>query len=202
VALGFIVPAIGTNYLFSHKSMALFFIDAAYWLLFYTALFNVTKTSAQDVIDPGRMAITGTSYGGIMSMDAVAFAPGYFQAAIPMSGYGNFLHMKQEQELRHIKLLEYEFGPLEDNEEVYRRFPAGQTIAGPQMSIIGLDGSERTIIPGFFYGTSMDRTGTLIAAAHFLEGFQDLNPTLEIYSGQTGQPVLALGPGSNPQFQP
>ncbi len=38
VALGFIVPAIGTNYLFSRKSRALFFIDAAYWLLFYIAM--------------------------------------------------------------------------------------------------------------------------------------------------------------------
>jgi dipeptidyl aminopeptidase/acylaminoacyl peptidase len=56
-----------------------------------------------------------------MSMAAVSFAPGSFQAAIPMSGYGDFLHMKAEQELRHIKLLEYEFGPLEGNEEVYRR---------------------------------------------------------------------------------
>ena len=38
VALGFIVPAIGTNYLFSQKTKTLFFIDAAYWLLFYTAM--------------------------------------------------------------------------------------------------------------------------------------------------------------------
>ena len=38
VALGFIVPAIGTNYLFSKKSKALFFIDASYWLLFYVAM--------------------------------------------------------------------------------------------------------------------------------------------------------------------
>ena len=72
-------------------------------------------------VDPGKMGITGTSYGGIMSMAAVSFAPGYFQAAIPMSGYGDFVHMKAEQELRHIKLLEYEFGPLPENEEVYRR---------------------------------------------------------------------------------
>jgi Tol biopolymer transport system component len=79
---------------------------------------------------------------------------------------------------------------------------SGQVIGGPQMSVIGLDGSERSIIPGFFYGISMDRTGTLIAAARFLEGFQDLNPNVEIYSVQTGQLVLPLGPGSNPQFQP
>jgi hypothetical protein len=79
---------------------------------------------------------------------------------------------------------------------------SGQVIAGPQMSIIGMDGSERSIIPGFFYGISMDRTGNLIAAAHFEDGFQDLSPEVEIYSAQTGQLVLPLGPGSNPQFQP
>ena len=80
----------------------------------------------------------------------------------------------------------------------------GKVVAGPQMSIIGLPegGSERTIISGFFYGLSMDRGGTMIAAAHYKDGFQDLNPTIEVYSAQTGQLVLTLGPGSNPQFQP
>lgn len=38
VAVGFIIPALGTNYLFSQKGKALFFIDAGYWLLFYTAM--------------------------------------------------------------------------------------------------------------------------------------------------------------------
>lgn len=41
VALGFIVPAIGTNYLFSQKGKTLFFIDAGYWLLFYIAMGTV-----------------------------------------------------------------------------------------------------------------------------------------------------------------
>ena len=38
VALGFIVPAIGINYLFSRKSLKLFFIDAGYWIAFYAAM--------------------------------------------------------------------------------------------------------------------------------------------------------------------
>ena len=38
VAAGFLVPAIGTNYLFSQKSRTLFLIDATYWLLFYAAM--------------------------------------------------------------------------------------------------------------------------------------------------------------------
>jgi len=38
IALGFIIPAIGTNYLFSQKSRTLFLIDATYWMLFYLAM--------------------------------------------------------------------------------------------------------------------------------------------------------------------
>lgn len=78
----------------------------------------------------------------------------------------------------------------------------GQVLAGPQISIIRLDGSEQTIIPGFFYGISMDRSGALIGAAHYQDGFQDMNPTIELYSAQTGQLILSLGPGNGPQFQP
>jgi dipeptidyl aminopeptidase/acylaminoacyl peptidase len=79
----------------------------------------------------------------------------------------------------------------------------GQVVAGPQMSILALpEGvSERLVIPGTFHSLSMDRTGTLIAAAHYKD-YQDLNPMVELYSAQTGELVLALGPGNNPQFQP
>ncbi|MBX2849570.1 MAG: DUF1761 domain-containing protein [Acidiferrobacterales bacterium] len=38
IVIGFIMPAIGTNYLFSQKTKTLFFIDSGYWLLFYTAM--------------------------------------------------------------------------------------------------------------------------------------------------------------------
>ncbi len=73
-------------------------------------------------VDAAHIGITGTSYGGILSMAAVAFAPaGTFQAAIPRSGYADFVHMHGEQELRHVKLLEYEFGTLDEHPEVYRR---------------------------------------------------------------------------------
>ena len=77
----------------------------------------------------------------------------------------------------------------------------GQSVAGPQMSIIGLDGSEPLVIPGYFYGISMDRSGGMIVAAHYKD-IQDQNPTVEIYSAQTGQLLLPIGPGQNPQFQP
>ena len=78
---------------------------------------------------------------------------------------------------------------------------SGKNVAGPQLSVLGLDGTERLVIPGFFWNPSMDRAGTLIAASH-LQNIQDTQPMLEIYSAQTGQLVLSLGAGSLPVFQP
>ena len=72
-------------------------------------------------VDRNHMGITGTSYGGCMSLAAAAFAPGVFQAAVSVSGYGDWIHMIQEQEMRHLKLVDYEFGPLATSEDVYKR---------------------------------------------------------------------------------
>jgi hypothetical protein len=38
IALGFVVPALGINYLFSRVSLKLFAIDAGYWIAFYAAM--------------------------------------------------------------------------------------------------------------------------------------------------------------------
>ena len=73
-------------------------------------------------VDPDRMGIHGSSYGGIMSMAAAAFAPGAFQASVPHGGFGDWIDFYHgDNELRHIKLLEYELGPFEEAEEVWRR---------------------------------------------------------------------------------
>lgn len=37
-ALGFIIPAIGVNYLFSRMTLKLFLIDSGYWLVIYLAM--------------------------------------------------------------------------------------------------------------------------------------------------------------------
>jgi dipeptidyl aminopeptidase/acylaminoacyl peptidase len=73
----------------------------------------------RDGIDPQRIAITGLSYGGIMSMAATTLAPGVFQAAASLSGYGDFLHMMDEQEFRHQQLLRKELGDPVVDRDVY-----------------------------------------------------------------------------------
>jgi dipeptidyl aminopeptidase/acylaminoacyl peptidase len=73
-------------------------------------------------VDGSRMGITGISYGGIMSMGAVAHAPGVFQAAVPQSGYANWISFQDyNTELQHTKLNAYEWGPYPDSAHVYRR---------------------------------------------------------------------------------
>jgi len=75
-------------------------------------------------VDAEHIGITGNSYGGTMTMAAVAFAPpGAFQAAVPCSGYCDFIYRVRSgtEELRHVKQLEYKLGRLDENEDVYRR---------------------------------------------------------------------------------
>jgi dipeptidyl aminopeptidase/acylaminoacyl peptidase len=63
-------------------------------------------------VDGTRLGITGISYGGIMSMAAVARAPDLFQAAIPQSGYADWVSFHEyNAELGHAKLLAHEWGP-------------------------------------------------------------------------------------------
>ncbi len=70
-------------------------------------------------VDSENIGITGRSYGGIMSMCAISFAPGAFQAAVPISGYGDWPSLQAEMELRHNKMQVHEFGSFEENSDVW-----------------------------------------------------------------------------------
>ena len=53
-------------------------------------------------------------------MAAVSFTQGLFQAAIPISGYGDMSDFHTDvPELQHIQLLNYELGTYPENEDVY-----------------------------------------------------------------------------------
>ena len=83
-------------------------------------LAGVDYLKGRSDVDPDRIGVTGTSYGGIMTMAAVAFAPDVFQAAISLSGYGDMTEFHSTvHELQHIKLVEYELGPYPENRETY-----------------------------------------------------------------------------------
>ena len=113
-------------------------------------------------VDGAHIGITGTSYGGILSMAAVAYAPaGTFQAAIPCSGYGDFVHMYGEQELRHVKLLEYEFGTLADHPDVYRRCSPLYSVHQAATPCFVIHGA------GKYPGSAASRNFALALEAHY-----------------------------------
>lgn len=70
-------------------------------------------------VDAENIGITGRSYGGILSMCAISFAPGAFQAAVPISGYGDWPSLQAEMELRHNKMQVHEFGSFEEHSDVW-----------------------------------------------------------------------------------
>src|SRR5690606_21206294 len=72
-----------------------------------------------------KIGITGNSYGGMMTMYAIAFAPGVFQAAVSQSGYGDLVAFQTKVPvLHHRKLANYELGKWPSTPEIdsiYRR---------------------------------------------------------------------------------
>lgn len=95
-------------------------------------------------VDVDNFGITGTSYGGIMTMAATVWAPpGVFKAAIACSGYGNFENMHAEEELRHVKLLQHEFGDLPAAVDIYRRCSPIHSVANAHIPCFVLHGEGR-----------------------------------------------------------
>jgi dipeptidyl aminopeptidase/acylaminoacyl peptidase len=105
-------------------------------------LAGVDWLKAQPFVDGDRLGITGASYGGIMSMTAVAFAPGVFQAAAPQSGYGDWVAFFEDEdnEIRHIKLLEYEFGPWPESRDALKRSSAIYAVSDIQTPVFLIQG--------------------------------------------------------------
>lgn len=104
------------------------------------ASINYLKTL--DYVDAENVGIHGTSYGGIMSMAAVGFAPGVFKASVPHAGYCDWLDFEEEQEKRHIQLLRYELGDVEKDREVYVRCSSIHGVANATTPVFLVHGEE------------------------------------------------------------
>lgn len=91
-------------------------------------LAGVAWAKGQPWVNPQKIGITGVSYGGMLTMYAISFAPGVFQAAISGSGYGDVRDFHNiVPELQHSQLLHYELGEWPSTpavDSVYRRSSA------------------------------------------------------------------------------
>jgi dipeptidyl aminopeptidase/acylaminoacyl peptidase len=82
-------------------------------------LAGVEWAKRQSYVNPEKVGITGNSYGGMLTMYAISFAPGVFQAAISSSGYGDLVAFQTRVPvLHHRKLAAYELGKWPSTPEV------------------------------------------------------------------------------------
>lgn len=107
-------------------------------------LAGVAWAKKQPYVNPGKIGITGISYGGMLTMYAISFAPGVFQAAISGSGYGDVKDFHNiVPVLQHSQLLHYELGQWPSTpavEAIYRRSSAilkAKDATAPAMIIHG-----------------------------------------------------------------
>ncbi len=98
----------------------------------------------QPYVNPDKIGITGISYGGMLTMYAIAHAPGVFQAAISGSGYGDVREFHTKVLVhQHAQLLSYELGKWPSTPEVdsiYRRSSSilkAKDVTTPTMFIHG-----------------------------------------------------------------
>jgi dipeptidyl aminopeptidase/acylaminoacyl peptidase len=91
-------------------------------------LAGVEWAKRQPWVNRDKIGITGVSYGGMLTMYAISFAPGVFQAAISGSGYGDVRDFHTiVPELQHSQLLHYELGEWPSTpavDSIYRRSSA------------------------------------------------------------------------------
>lgn len=84
-------------------------------------LAGAESLKALSYVDRNNIGVTGTSYGGILTMATVANAPEVFQAAIPCSGDADWARAYKDDHVHHVKMWDYELGPVKDNEDLYRK---------------------------------------------------------------------------------
>jgi len=75
----------------------------------------------------------------------VARAPEVFQAAVPQSGYADWVSFQQyNAELQHTKLLAYEWGPWPDSADVYRRNSSIEAVGRVTAPVFVIQGEGRS----------------------------------------------------------
>ena len=135
------------------------------------AIAGVAWGKKQPYINPEKIGITGISYGGMMTMYAVAFAPGVFQAAISGSGYGDVREFHTKVLVQsHSKLLSYELGKWPSTPEVDSIYRRSSSI---------LKARDATAPTMFIHGYGLNRFDKHYPALKFAEEMSRFNKVVQ-----------------------
>ena len=73
--------------------------------------------SAEKIVDPSRVAVMGGSYGGFMTLAALAFQPTLWAAGVDVVGIANWVTFLENQPPWRRRFREREYGSLDDDRE-------------------------------------------------------------------------------------
>lgn len=140
---------------------------------------GVEWAKQQPYVNPDKIGITGISYGGMLTMYAISFAPDVFQAAISGSGYGDVKDFHTiVPELQHSKLLHYELGHWPSTPEVEAIYQRSSSI---------LEAKNATAPAFIIHGYGLDELDTEYAGWKFARELAKHSKTVEYkaYPGET-----------------
>jgi dipeptidyl aminopeptidase/acylaminoacyl peptidase len=132
----------------------------------------VDKAIAMGVADPNRLAVTGWSYGGILTDYTIASDP-RFKAAISGAGVASPLSFYGTDQ--YILQYDYELGPPWKNPELYRK-----------LSYPFLEADKRIHTPTLFMGGTGDMNVPILGGEQMYQALKSLGvPTeLVVYPGE------------------
>jgi len=146
-------------------------------------------------VDGNNLGIFGRSYGGYMSMAAVTFAPGIFQAAISRAGYSDWLQYKRQfGGMSGQTLLAYELGPSAENEELYRQVSPLHHVANAMTPTFVIEGAVRPVV----YGEGLEPSS--MTSVQFVREMQRHGKVVEYRSYLREQDGTVEWPGDKPMM--
>lgn len=123
-------------------------------------------------VDPGRIGITGGSYGGAMTMMAIAKTPERWAAAVEMFGIVNWRTMWEQGAPQNRRYQEGLIGDPVKNPEVYDRASPLTYLHAVRAPLLVLHGENDPLVPAIEARQVVDalrRQGSVVDA-HFYPG--------------------------------
>ncbi len=99
------------------------------------------------VADPNRIAVTGRSYGGYLTLAALAFTPGVFAAGVDICGMSHLLHFYEETEPWIAAAAVTKYGHPVDDEAFLRSISPLEEAARIAVPLLVVHGELDTNVP-------------------------------------------------------
>ncbi|MCU1477674.1 MAG: peptidase, partial [Subtercola sp.] len=108
---------------------------------------SAAHLTALGVADPGRIAVTGRSYGGYLTLASLAFSPGVFAAGIDICGMSHLLTFYRDAEPWIAAAAVTKYGHPEHDQKLLRRISPLRAVDAIEVPLLVVHGELDTNVP-------------------------------------------------------